>query len=357
MRLMDWQKMKFLKRELQPYRYHVIRGGKVTFLECRPGQTLNLFSGMGVQKVPHWRLLPLWEYIHPFFMRTVDLIKTNQSYRADIFVRMARRWHKPILLRCGMVYGERVESEFGLTPEIDNYQKKEAWAFRNSTLCVVPTQELAEWVVNRYQTRAENIRIVPNFVDTSLFISRVGVASQSGTVISVGRLHAIKRFDLLIKACQIAGVSVRIAGEGPEMVNLLNLARELRVPLELVGQIDNQKLPEYYASAQVFVICSLREGHPKALIEAMSCGRACVCVDAPGIRNLVKDGINGLLVEPDPKAIAAAICLLRDNQDLRQKLGEHAREYVKNNFDIHHVLEMDADVIDEVYRIYHGCSE
>ena len=353
-KLSTWEKMGTLDRELQPYKHYVNLGGNVTFLELKLGRS-PVPQGMSVVSLPNWRLLFAWARLPKVFLPKIDIIKTNQSFNAHLFVKLAQSWHLPIILRCGMVYGERIESVEGLTENSRRYQSQEAWAFQNCTLAEVPTYDLAEWVEANYLIPKEKIRIVPNFVDTQKFIPRN--IQTFGTemplrIISVGRLNPIKRFDLLIQACSKVCLPLLIAGQGQESENLLSLAKKIGVDLQLLGQIPHSQLPNFLQQGDIFVITSLREGHPKSVIEAMACGLPCVCVDVPGIRNIIKNGVNGLLVDANPISIASGINKLISNPELRQQIGCSARDYAQKHFDIKEVLKMDAKVIDEALGLF-----
>ncbi|WP_263821272.1 glycosyltransferase family 4 protein [Salinibacter sp.] len=102
--------------------------------------------------------------------------------------------------------------------------------------------------------------------------------------------------------------------------------------------------------AQSHIVClpsAYREGVPKVLIEAASCGRPIVTTDMPGCREIVRDGENGILVPPrDGRAVAEAVRRLVRDGDLRRHMGERGRKRVRREFSIEHVV---ASTV-EVYR-------
>jgi len=92
-------------------------------------------------------------------------------------------------------------------------------------------------------------------------------------------------------------------------------------------------LPSYY-----------REGVPKILIEAAACGRAIVTTDAPGCREIVRHGKNGLLVRPrDPLALTDAINRLIENSSMRRRMGKVGREIVEAEFSIDSVIQKNLE--------------
>ncbi|MEW6224336.1 MAG: glycosyltransferase family 4 protein [Chloroflexota bacterium] len=170
-------------------------------------------------------------------------------------------------------------------------------------------------------------RVVPNPLPSSFLAREVRVEPTEGAmaagpvIMGLGRLGPEKGFDLLIRAfARITGewptARLVIWGEGDERRNLEALVAELG----LGGQVSlpgTTPVPEdELLAATVFVLSSRKEGLPMALIEAMALGRAVVACDCDhGPRDIITDGVDGLLVPPeDVDALADAIGgLLRDD--------------------------------------------
>jgi glycosyltransferase involved in cell wall biosynthesis len=114
--------------------------------------------------------------------------------------------------------------------------------------------------------------------------------------------------------------------------------------VECWGRLNN--MPEVFSG--VHIVClptAYGEGVPKVLIEAASCGRPIVATDAPGCREIVVDGENGLLVPTkDVSALADAICSLLESKDLRHAMGQAGRQRVKDHFSLDQVIERTLDV-------------
>lgn len=100
-------------------------------------------------------------------------------------------------------------------------------------------------------------------------------------------------------------------------------------------------MPVVIASSNVVTLPSTYgEGVPKVLIEAAACGRAIVATDVPGCREIVRHGLNGLLVPPrDSSALAAALTRLVTDQALRGTFGRAGRVLVEEEFDVKHVVK------------------
>ncbi len=119
--------------------------------------------------------------------------------------------------------------------------------------------------------------------------------------------------------------------------------------VEWWGKMD--EMPAVLAEADIVCLPSYREGMPKALLEAMACGKPCVTTDAPGCRDCVADGDNGLLVAvKDAGALAAAIARLLDDPGLQARMGRRGRERAETEFASDRIIAMTLDVYREMLR-------
>jgi glycosyltransferase involved in cell wall biosynthesis len=118
--------------------------------------------------------------------------------------------------------------------------------------------------------------------------------------------------------------------------------------LEWLGHVED--MPALFRSVDVVALPSYREGLPKGLIEAGACGCALVTTDAPGCREVVEDGVDGLLVPPrDAGALALALARLDDDQALRARLGLAARRKALSRFDERIVIRDTLSVYRELH--------
>lgn len=139
------------------------------------------------------------------------------------------------------------------------------------------------------------------------------VPSQSPVILSVGRLHVLKDYGTLIHA--FSRVSAKrpahllILGEGDQRAQLESLVAELKLndKVSMPGFVDNPF--QYMKNASVFVLSSISEGLPAALIQALACGCPVVSTDCPhGPREVLDNGKHGKLVPiRDSESLADAI--------------------------------------------------
>lgn len=120
--------------------------------------------------------------------------------------------------------------------------------------------------------------------------------------------------------------------------------------LQWLGHVED--MPALFRSVDVVALPSYREGLPKGLIEAGACGLALVTTDVPGCREVVRDGIDGLLVPArDAAALAQAVIRLHEDPSLRDRLGNAARERALAEFDERIVLERTLGVYSELLPV------
>lgn len=179
-------------------------------------------------------------------------------------------------------------------------------------------------------------------------------SAGNGTVIAVGRLSEVKGHDRLITA--FADVAQRhpgwrlvIYGEGPERARLESLVMRLGVGAQVFLPGTTEDVYGALSNADIFAMSSYTEGFPMGLAEAMATGLPCVSFDCPtGPRELIRDGVDGLLVaNGDVRALTSAISKLIDDESLRQRLGENARE-IQQRFSLDSVLTQWQTLFDEI---------
>jgi glycosyltransferase involved in cell wall biosynthesis len=109
-------------------------------------------------------------------------------------------------------------------------------------------------------------------------------------------------------------------------------ARQAQDRIAWVDHVDDVR--PYLTQAQVVVLPSYREGFPKSLLEAAAMGKPLIATDVPGCRDIVVDGINGLLVPArEPRALARAMLILARDPALRAAMGQAGRRLVKEHFE------------------------
>lgn len=175
---------------------------------------------------------------------------------------------------------------------------------------------------------SDRVTHIPNIVKSSSVTGKL----RRNEVLAVGRLSREKGFDLLLEAWSHAmpslpDWSLRIVGDGQMRDELVQQAKRLGIEGRVTFAPFSEDPFSLYSECGIFVLSSRFEGLPFVLIEAMTCGTACISFDCPnGPREVIQNGVNGLLVSAEQvDALAGAIVKLGENPVLRQKLGYAAR--------------------------------
>ncbi len=154
--------------------------------------------------------------------------------------------------------------------------------------------------IRRYYNREAAVVYPP--VDTTFYCPNGSTPSSYCVVVSA--LAPYKRVDVAIAACRLAGVPLRIAGDGPERKRLQSLAGP---DVEFVGACSDGEVRELYRGAQAMLLTG-EEDFGIAPVEAMACGRPVIGLSRGGAAETVSDGVTGVLVdEATPEAFAAGI--------------------------------------------------
>ena len=222
----------------------------------------------------------------------------------------------------------------------------QASGFRGADLIICTMDWLKEIAEKKYKKRAV---VIPNFIDARVFHKTDG---KEDHIVYAGRLHWSKGVEFLLAAFKevvrvFPGYRLLICGSGELDGSLKQMVVKEGIPnVEFLGVISQDVLSSRLAKAKIFVLPTITyEGHPKALIEAMASGTACIATRVPGNRDVITDGTNGLLVEPrDSDGISEAISRILSDETLRKRL-ESASYNFAERYRLTDVLREEAALI------------
>lgn len=182
----------------------------------------------------------------------------------------------------------------------------------------------------------ERIRHVPNGIDLEVFAprsqeaarQRLGVSVTARVVGTVARLVPEKAIEVSVAAMrEVPDASLIVIGDGPERERLETQAQRLGLRVRFLGERADvaQVLPAF----DVFVLSSLWEGEPVAVLEAMACGLPVVASATSGAKELVREGQTGHVVPiGDAAALGKAVARLLASAEVRQRMGAAGRTAV-----------------------------
>lgn len=224
---------------------------------------------------------------------------------------------------------------------------------RAAAAVIATTPELAADVRRRHPHA--DVQVIPNGVDTARFTPRARPPGTRPTVMYAGRLSEEKNLDVLMEAAGKLASRIPfrlvLVGDGARRAALAEQASTLRLPVAFRPFVDHREMPAVLGEADVFVLPSRTEGHPKILLEAMSSGVACVASAVSGNLAIVEDGRTGLLVAPgDAGALAEALERVLVDPDERRELGDRARAAVAARYDLGALVDREIALLHRVAR-------
>ncbi|HEX9924710.1 MAG TPA: glycosyltransferase family 4 protein [Anaerolineae bacterium] len=214
------------------------------------------------------------------------------------------------------------------------------WLWRDADAVVAVSNGLRSYAS---QTTPDlPIEVIPNAIDLSAF-TPPPQRQHDGPVrlLFVGRFNAFKNVETLLEAAgQLRDMGLdhfelQLAGDGerrPELERFV-AARGLNKNVCFLGWIDRDTIVERYQQADLFVTATVWEGMPNTVLEGMACGLPVVGTKASGLDELIRDGVNGYLVDINDKAaLAERLARLIENPFERRRMGKESRKIAEQEF-------------------------
>lgn len=271
-----------------------------------------------------------------------DLIHTHGYFADIITIPIAKLLRIPVISTChGFIANDK---------KLKRYNRIDHIVLRFSKKIIAVSQEIKnellksgikesriEVVLNAVQTDIDNNLLAQDRYNKRQLLN---ISEKDFVLGYVGRLSKEKGIQYLIEAAEILNesdipIKVLIIGDGPEKKDSECLVRQkgLEGKVSFTGFQTNVK--SWIPAMDVFVLPSLIEGTPMALLEAMAYGIPVVASDVGGVPQIIDSGKEGILVSPGkPEEIAAGITRLYNDDSLREDFATAAYKKVKSNFDI-----------------------
>ncbi|MFI5088972.1 MAG: glycosyltransferase family 4 protein [Terriglobales bacterium] len=265
----------------------------------------------------------------------VQLVHSH-GYKSNIYGYLAcRRLGVPMMATCHLWTRQ--------TPAIRVYEFIDAWLLRRFDAVAAVSDVIAE-DARRAGIPAAKITTINNGIDLVPFASATPTLAEEVKkgdrllIGTVGRLVSQKGMDYFLRAArevlnEMPEALFAVVGDGPDRGKLERLAQELGIDGRVVFTGSRADMPHVYASFDVFVLASLDEGLPMAILEALASNRAVVATQVGAVPKVIVSGQTGMLVNAaDVPGLADAILVLLRNADLRARLGRNGSAVVHKQF-------------------------
>jgi len=275
-----------------------------------------------------------------------DLLHSHYWLSGWVALRLQERWglpHVTMFHTLGEVKNRAriTEREAPLRIQVEHRLARQA----DRIVCA--SQHEKHLLARLYDADPDRVAVVPCGVDLDLFRPQDKEAARRALgytderiILFVGRIEPLKGIDILINAVAQLGEEsdfhVLIVGgdrrSRQQVSHLQELASDLGIGERVcfLGAVDHEQLPLYYNAADVCVVPSFYESFGLVALEAMACGTPVVASRVGGLTGTVRDGETGYLISwRCPEPFAERLELLLDNEALRRRFGEAAREVVE----------------------------
>ena len=271
----------------------------------------------------------------------LDLLRTARAFRADVIqgFELETDFYATLV---GRLLGARVAVSF---PGMVRAFRWQAAPFLYFTLLCAHRIVCASSAIGaRCRARApwlgQRLEVIPTSVDVGRFRPQRARVPREGRMIvtQVANFHSpAKGQQHLLRAVSLLGedeVEAWLVGDGRHMEEMQGLARELGVASRVKFWGRRSDVAHLLSESDVFVLPSLSEGLPNALLEAMASEVPVIATSVGGVPEVVRNRVTGLLVPPgDPVAIRDRIRELAGDPLLRRRLSSKAARHVAESFD------------------------
>ena len=289
----------------------------------------------------------------------VDIVHAHDRYANVFAVPWARLAGSPAVI---------ASKRWGSASRIHSLGNRGAYAIAHRVLA--NSRTVAESLVSDDGVSRDRVVVVPNFVEDEAFdhptaewqhgMRRDLALPDDALVVGiVASLRPIKDHGTLLRAVahlrtQFPRLVLVMMGSGTERSALQALARELGIGemVRFAGIQPNR--PNPHRLFDVSVLCSLSEGFPNTIVEAMAAARPVVATSVGGVPDAVEHGRNGLLVgTQDDRALAEALEQLLADPEVRHRMGANGQETARSSFTAERVVPLITDLYEQLHAARH----
>ena len=306
-------------------------------------------SVINEQTTAWWQIL--WQLARHFRRQPVDILHAHR-YKENILGSLAARMSGvPHVLRTIHGTTEIYSGWKWINAQIYEAVDHLVCRFCVSRLIAV-SREISEELERQYPGKP--VTHIPNCIDERRMIitkernekrAELGLKPSEFVIGTIGRLAPVKGIEYLIRAVpeivkRHEDVRVLVVGDGPSRTGLEALVRSLGLEKTVTFLGWRHDTTEIMNALDLFILPSLHEGTPTALLEAMCLGIPVVASATGGVRDLIIHGENGLLVEPkDVHGLAATCSAVMEDASLRQRLTSNCLRSISGKYRVATVTE------------------
>jgi len=359
----NWYDYKILKRELSIYKKLSIQGYNFKFLSWGDEsdkrylpkgynlEIINLFKKLYLNKSK------LFRYIYSIYFikknitkfKDIEVIKSNQLIGSHLGLYIKFLIKKKFICRMGYEPNQFYENEKLSFKKIILLLYSKI-VYNKCDLIVVTTNDIKNYIINKFKIHNKKIKVIPNYVDTNIFSAIKIKKKKFKNFVTISRLTNQKNLEYLFKEIARGKFKLDIIGSKKNLDSYKNLAKKLNANVNFVGPIKNNKLMNFYKKKDLFILLSRYEGNPKSLLEAMSCRMIVLASNVRGIKNIIQDNRNGFLINFKNGELVKKVNYLSQKKQL-EKIRDNARKYIMDNHSLEKISLLEKKIYYQVKKL------
>ena len=277
----------------------------------------------------------------------IDIIKQNQLQGIWISLFFKILMKKPLITRTGYdVLSFKISEKKGFHKIIFFYLLTQLALIFSDIYTV--TSNIDKIFLKKYfyvPRKNDKLRIRSNFVKTSKYLSLDNRTNNE--ILMVGRLEQQKNYRYVINEFANSQYRIDNYGSGEDFAPLVKLSKENNVNIQFRDVIPNKKLLEILNRYKFFISCSLFEGNPKSILEAMGAGCIVFAARNPNIEEIITDGVTGFLFDLNENELIDLFQSSIDRGDLN-KISKSAVKFVKENNNLENLVKNESSDLQEL---------
>ena len=345
----DWIDSGLFEREIELYKELVKKGYKVTFLSYDSKNYFDTLSSSGINHIPVFSDSNIPKSKIIYFLKSfliifkrqeifkdADIFKTNQLLGSWIAIFSKLIFKKKLIVRTGYDLLEFTIQNNKSWNKKFLYYLLTQFALFSSDLYSVTSNSDKQLLDKRF-VKTKDIKIRSNWV---YIPKEMSISNRlNSSLLMVGRLEKQKNFLSVIEQLKNSRYKVDIYGKGSEKQLIEVTAFDNAVNVSIIENTKNKELIKVYSRYKFFLLPSLFEGNPKALLEAMAAGCVVIASDISNHKEIIKSHKNGILFNFKEDNLIELLDSLSLKEGILKNISMSAVEYIKKNNSLDSYIE------------------
>lgn len=356
----DWKNSGLLEREVKLYDFLNKKYG-ISFIFITYGDDYDLEI---LDNSEHIKVIPLYKYFsrskykyirilnslsYPLKLKRIvpldgKIMKTNQLWGAWVPLIIRLLNGNPLIVRTGYDLLTFKRNESVSKYKLAFYKLLTKYSIKYSEKYLVTSNQDLEKLSLEFSSNKNQVEKLSNWVDIPKINS---FNERAKNVVSVGRLENQKNYAYMIDSFSNSELEIDIIGQGSKKEELASLAKVKNTKVNFLGTLSNEELLKMLPDYKYFVTSTLYEGNPKAILEAMASGCVVVAPNVPGVNEVIKHKVTGILYEFNSKNLLNIINDISEEEC--SKISMNASKFIYNNHSLDVIAKKEYEIYKELF--------